>query len=256
MTDGAQVGAARAASLDSSGGWASGPHSAGPWPSTARSDLMRLAASPERWAPPLRSGEPGQQRAASRRAGVLVLFGLMEETDADPARADVDLLLTRRSSSLSHHPGQIAFPGGGLEAGESAAQAAVREAQEETGLDPGGVEVLGTLADVPLVVSDNLVTPVLAWWTAPSDLRVDGTEAVDAFRVPVPQLLDPERRGVVVLDRVGAGGTRRGFRTPAFAVGGHVVWGFTAYVIDALLDALGWTRPWDPERVIPLPGLA
>lgn len=184
---------------------------------------------------------------------MLLLFGLLEERDlADPTHADVDLLLTRRSDALRHHPGQVAFPGGGIDDGESPAQAAVREAVEEAGIDAAGVDVLGPLGAVPLVVSGNVVTPVLAWWSVPSPLRADGSETVAAFRVPVAQLTDPAHRGVVRLpERLGVPGALRS--TPAFAVAGHVVWGFTAFVLDALLDALGWAQAWDHDREIALP---
>lgn len=219
----------------------------------ARADLTALASRGGPWTTPLdRSPVTGPVR----RSAVLLLFGLLEESDvADPVHADVDLLLTRRSDTLRHHPGQVAFPGGGIDDGETAAAAAVREAQEETGLDPAGVTVLGPLPSVPVAVSGNVVTPVLAWWDAPSALRVDGVETVEAFRAGVADLLDPAHRGTVVLRRPVPG--RRGtvlHRSPAFAVAGHVVWGFTAFVLDALLDSLGWTVPWDREREIALPG--
>lgn len=214
-------------------------------PERARADLAALARHGSLEIP-LRRGD-----AAARRSAVLILFGLLEASDLlDPAGADVDVLLTRRSPRLRHHPGQIAFPGGGIDPGESAAVAAVREAAEETGLDPSGVEVIGALADVPLVVSGNVVTPVLAWWAAPSALTVDGTETVEAFRVPIAHLLDPARRGVVRFSRHRSGtSAARTLTTPAFDLGGDaVVWGFTAFVLDALLDALGWTLPWDRTR--------
>lgn len=213
----------------------------------ARADLAALAASPQSWRTALGRPEAG---ANARRSAVLILVGLLEESDADPALADVDLLLTRRSDDLRHHPGQVAFPGGGIDPGESPSKAAVREAVEEAGINPHGVDVIGQLADVPVVVSGNVVTPVLAWWAAPSALVVDGTETAEAFRVPIAHLVDPARRGMVHFARPGDG---RVFIGPAFEVAGHVVWGFTAYVLDALLDSLGWAQPWDHERAVELP---
>ncbi len=130
-------------------------------------------------------------------------------------RRDLDVLLLRRAATLGSHPGQIAFPGGRLEGDEDATTAALREAVEETGLDPSGVEVLGTLPDAPLMVSDHLVTPVLAWWTKPSQVAaVDPAETVDVFRVPVAELLDPEHRMTAVVARGG-----REFRAPGVPSG-------------------------------------
>jgi hypothetical protein len=67
------------------------------------------------------------------------------------------------------------------------------------------------------------------------------------FRAPVADLVDPSRRGVVASRRPPT------FRTPAFEVAEHVVWGFTAIVLDRLLDALGWAEPWDRRRVLDRP---
>lgn len=216
-------------------------------PDRARADLLALL---ERggWGTAL--GRPRPGGATTRRSAVLLLFGLLESRDhSHPASADVDLLLTRRADDLRHHPGQVAFPGGGIDPGESPGVAAVREAQEETGLDPEGVEVLGALPEVPVTVSGNLVTPVLGWWRRPSELTADGTETAEVFRVPVAELVDPAHRGVVV-------GHHRGqrFETPAFDPPGQpLVWGFTAYVLDAVLESLGWSVPWDGSRLLELP---
>lgn len=185
--------------------------------------------------------------ATARHAAVLVLFGRLDHVPAGtggPVPADLDVLLQRRAATLGHHPGQVSFPGGGLEPGETPEQAAVREAVEETGLDPAGVEVLGTLADLALPVSNHRVTPVPAWWARPSAVAaVDHAETVDVFRVPVADLLDPAHRAIVEHRRGDAT-----VRTPAFEVAGVLVWGFTALVLDGMFDALGWTRPWPRDR--------
>lgn len=215
----------------------------------ARADLVRVARDGVRW-PGLR----GPTVPPSRRSAVLVLFGVLDDVRAHAASgathvpADLDVLLQRRSADLAHHPGQVAFPGGGIDPDDDGpTAAALREAVEETGLDAAGVDVLGTLADVPVPVSDNLVTPVLAWWTRPSRVAaVDHAEAVDVFRAPVADLVDPARRGVVV-HPAGRGRTR----TPAFVLDeGVVVWGFTALVLSGVLDAAGWSVPWDRTRTV------
>ena len=132
--------------------------------------------------------------------------------------------------------------------------AALREAREETGLDPAGVEVLGTLDPIPLTYSQHLVTPVLGWWRHPSPVHVvDEAESSAVFRAPVGDLLDPANRGSTVIRRDG-----QEWRGPGFLVphpgGRHLVWGFTGMVLDGLFDRLGWTEQWDSERELPLVG--
>ncbi len=192
---------------------------------------------------------------AGRPAAVLVLFGVL---DALPAHhcggsvpADLDVLLVGRASTLTHHSGQIAFPGGRVDPEDSGpVAAALREAVEETGLRAGGVEVLGTLGELPVPVSNHLVTPVLAWWATPSPVDVvDLGESATVFRAPVADLLDPELRRTATLRRAGLV-----HRTPAFLVGTHVVWGFTAIVLNVLFGELGWTEPWDETRTIDVAG--
>ena len=188
-----------------------------------------------------------------RHSAVLILFGALDRTPAVGAPAgtappELDVLLTRRAHGMRHHPGQIAFPGGGVEDGDADRPAtALREASEETGLDPAGVEVLGSLPAIHIPVSNNLVTPVIGWWQRPSEIAADRTESVDVFRTPVAELLDPRARGTSVLRR---GATVH--RGAAFELGerfgGGIVWGFTGILLASLFDELGWAVPWDPER--------
>ncbi|WP_442860361.1 NUDIX hydrolase [Arthrobacter sp. zg-Y769] len=189
--------------------------------------------------------------ATARAAAVLILFGVLDTRPADfPADAvpgDVDVLLVERAATLNDHPGQVAFPGGSVDASDATVvAAALREAEEETGLDPAGVRVLGTLPPVGLPVSNFLVTPVLGWWDKPTPVDVvDYGESASVFRVPVADLLNPENRRTAVLP-----GRKGAPRTPAFLVNGVLVWGFTGMILANLFDELGWTQPWDESREI------
>ena len=225
-----------------------------PPPQTARAQLAALAARADRL---LVEGLP--KVVDPRPAAVLILFGVLDALPSDheaqprAVSRDLDVLLLSRAATLRAHPGQVAFPGGRVDPGDqSVVAAALREAEEETGLDPAGVEVLGTLGRVPLEFSRHLVTPVLAWWQHPSPVRVvDVAESADVFRAPVADLLDPARRGSTVIRRDG-----HEWRGPAFLVphdtGEHLVWGFTAMLLDGLFDRLGWTEPWDAAKELPL----
>jgi 8-oxo-dGTP pyrophosphatase MutT (NUDIX family) len=171
-----------------------------------------------------------------RRSAVLILFG-----------DGPDLLLIQRSEGLRRHAGQPAFPGGAIEAGdEGPIGAALREAAEETGLDPAGVEVLGTMPELYITRSGFRVVPVLAWWREPTAVRaVDIGEVAAVERVPVAALADPRCR---VTLRHPSGRTG-----PAFRIGSMLIWGFTALLVDRLLALAGWERPWDVAAVAELP---
>lgn len=174
-------------------------------------------------------------RAGERRAAVLMLFA---DTDGGP-----DVLLTERAATLRSHAGQVAFPGGRLDPGDTGpVHAALREAQEETGLDPAGVVPLAVLPELYIPPTGFVVTPVLAHWAAPVPVRaVDPAEVARVVRVPVPVLTDPANRFTVR--------GPRGHTGPAFRVSGLLVWGFTAGLLSALLHRSGWERPWDGGRV-------
>ena len=177
-----------------------------------------------------------------RTSAVLVLLG--EGADGP------DLLLIQRAADMRSHPGQPAFPGGAVDPGDAGPiSAALREAEEETGLDPSGVEVFATLPDLWLPPSGFVVTPVLGWWRTPSPVYAAAPAEVAAVhRVPVAELTDPGNRLVVTHPS--------GYVGPAFKVRGMLVWGFTAGLLDRLLAISGWEVPWDRDRTEPLPASA
>lgn len=179
---------------------------------------------------------PPQPQGDARGAAVLLLFW-EDET------GDVRVLLIQRSAELRAHAGQPAFPGGAIDPTDvDAAAAAIREAVEETGLDPAGVEVVAALPDVSVPVSGFTVTPVLAWWREPSPVApMDLNEVASVHLVRVADLVDPANR--LVVHHVS------GRRSPAFDVDGIRVWGFTAFLLDRMLALAGWELPWDSDRV-------
>ena len=177
-----------------------------------------------------------------RQGAVLILFG---EGPEGP-----DLLLTERAHGMRSHPGQVSFPGGSIDPGESATEAALREAEEETGLDPGGVEVFAELPELWLPPSNFAVTPVLGWWREPTGVSIVSPAEVHAIHhVPIEELLDPAHRVMVRHPRIG-------YVSPGYLIGRDkdvILWGFTGGIIARLFDFLGWTRPWDESRVQDLP---
>ncbi|HET9518983.1 MAG TPA: CoA pyrophosphatase [Actinoplanes sp.] len=182
----------------------------------------------------LRAPEQG-----GRDSAVLVLLG--EQRPGEP-----DLLLLQRAATMRTHAGQPAFPGGAADPEDRDASAtALREAQEEVGLDPASATVLAELPKLWIPVSSFVVTPVLAWWHAPHPVQACQPEEVaHVARLPVAELVDPDNRLRVR--------HRSGWVGPAFQVRGMLIWGFTAGVISVLLDMAGWARPWDPGRPLEL----
>jgi 8-oxo-dGTP pyrophosphatase MutT (NUDIX family) len=177
----------------------------------------------------------------ARRGAVLMLFG--EGPDGP------DLLLTERAHHMRSHPGQVSFPGGSIDPGETPREAALREALEETGVQPEGVEVFAELPELWLPPSNFAVTPVLAWWREPHDVEaVDPNEVHAVYRVPISELVDPAHRI----------GVRHpsGWVGPGFFIGDDkdvILWGFTAGIIARLFDFLGWTVEVPDPPLVDLP---
>ena len=177
--------------------------------------------------------------SGGRRSAVLVLFG-------DGVRGP-DLLYIQRSERLRRHPGQPAFPGGRIEeTDDGPVAAALREAVEETGLDPVGVNVLATLPEMFIARSEFRVVPVLGWWRTPSAVRpADIGEVAAVERIGVADLADSANRLMMRFP-----GGRSG---PAFSIGPMLIWGFTALLTDQLLALAGFERPWDADTIRALP---
>jgi 8-oxo-dGTP pyrophosphatase MutT (NUDIX family) len=191
-----------------------------------------------------------------RPAGVLVAILAREEGPT--------LLFTLRTETVPHHKGEVSFPGGGSAPGEAAAEAALREAEEEVGLERHRVELLGALDDVPSIAR-YVVTPLAAAVRQPPDLFVRAeAEVLEPFEIPLARLLHPSVRRASLWDPAGlpaeiprsllashipfeevdpASGHWRVWSFHAHP--GRVIWGLTARILADLLDR-AFGRP-DPS---------
>lgn len=209
---------------------AGGP--AGPAPAW----LRQLAGAAARMTVPDGLAPP---RVGARPSAVLILFGT--------GAAGPDVLLVQRGQNLRRHAGQPAFPGGAIDAADDGpVGAALREAAEEALVDPAGVEVVTVLPDLYIQRSGFRVSPVLAWWrnpvpVAPGDLA----EVTAVARVAVADLADPGNRMMLRYPNRGSG--------PAFRAGEMLIWGFTAFVLDRLIELGGWARPWNAHQLLDPP---
>ena len=190
---------------------------AGPLPGVAAH--MRLAPTPRPgWLP---GRGPGDARAA---AALLLLF---------PACGEVRVVLTVRSSSLPSHAGQVSLPGGAVEPGETIAQAALREAEEEIGVAPHTVRVLGELTPLHIPVSGYMLHPVVGVTDQRPELRLADAEVDQVLEPSLDTLLDPacirhrpRLRDTLFQD------------VPYFALGDLQVWGATAMVLSEFLQVI------------------
>jgi 8-oxo-dGTP pyrophosphatase MutT (NUDIX family) len=187
----------------------------------------------------LSRNDPVPDTASERQAAVLVLI-------ATDGADGPDVLLQQRAANLRDHAGEVAFPGGALESGDAGPPAtAIREASEETGVDPAGIEPLILLPRLHIPPSRFDVTGVLAHWRTPSPVSaIDPVETSRVMRVPFAALAAPENR--IMLS------TSFGWHGPAFVLERAVVWGYTGEILAALLHLGGWERPWVASTTVDL----
>jgi 8-oxo-dGTP pyrophosphatase MutT (NUDIX family) len=168
------------------------------------------------------SGVPVTQFPSWRQAAVLI--------SVFPGDEEPQLLLTRRAQHLRHHPGQVSFPGGALEdVDQDVFDAAIREAEEEVGLQLSREHVLGQLPNYR-TISGFEVTPVVAWLEqAPSCFVLDESEVAEAFIAPAARLLSPH-----VYNRRDVAHEGQSYTIFSTSWAGHTVWGATAAMLVAL----------------------
>ena len=196
----------------------------------AEGDLQAFAG--EGFGPVPSSGIPYDRAAGApgvtvKPVAAAVLVPLIEHADG------YTVLLTQRTSTLKKHAGQVAFPGGRMEPTDADAMAcALREAQEETGLDPAQVEILGRLPTY-LTITGFEVTPVVGAVTPPLALTPDPVEVESAFEVPLAFFLDAANHQRVARDY---NGMKRAYY--AMPYGDRYIWGATAGMLLNLYQAL------------------
>ena len=173
---------------------------------------------------------PGTERILDpapdcRHAGVLVLLY--------PNNGGLCLVLTLRTDLLDHHRGQISFPGGSTEPGETVVEAALRETHEELAVDPAGLEVLGQLTPLYIPPSRFCIYPSVAFAPERPGFVPEQGEVAEVIEVPLAHLLDPEtvREETWTIRDLPV-------RVPFYQIGPHKVWGATAMVLAELTRLL------------------
>ena len=183
-------------------------------------ETLRSALEPS----PTHVPAPGDRLAA--------VLALLVETP------EPSLIFTVRADALSRHPGEVSFPGGLVDDGESPADAARREAFEEIGLDPALPRLVGALPPVHTYVSAILVVPFVGLLQAPPDLYAAEAEIKEIVRVPLARLAADEQP--MELPRTD-GSVWHGWSYP---LGAHTVWGATGLMVHSFLEVLRTEAPW------------
>jgi 8-oxo-dGTP pyrophosphatase MutT (NUDIX family) len=167
-------------------------------------------------------------------APAAVLVPLLE------AEGELHVLFTLRTQTVKHHKGQVSFPGGARQAGDrDLLDTALRESEEEIGLDRREVEILGALDDM-ITISYFQVTPWVARIPWPLDLVGSEHETADIFTVPVARLLDPALCRLEAREHEG----RSYYPIYFFSGGRHVIWGITGHILAHLLElCFAWRHP-------------
>jgi len=174
---------------------------------------------------------PGRDLAVSRQdidlmrysSVLLLLF---------PSGEQVYTCLIKRNASMRYHPGQISFPGGRIETGESPEVTALREAQEEIGISPLDVQLLGRLSELYVSVSRYTIFPYVGWMNYKPDFNLNPDEAEKLLLLPV-------RKSHLTITHSLMKTSRGVMEVPGYSFGGEIIWGATAMILTEFLDLAG-----------------
>lgn len=187
-------------------------------PLPGRQAQQLLAPVPRRHVP-----EPG---VTPRRSAVLL--PLLADTD------EISIILIKRKNDLNHHAGEISFPGGAVECQDAdAIHTALREAHEEVGILPEGVEILGLLTPLYIAPSQNMVQPVVGWLKTPPALTPNPAEVAQILQAPLARFMRAETLRWQTWERDG-----QTYTVPCYMLGKECVWGATAMILSELLSLL------------------
>lgn len=198
-----------------------------PWPTGSDWSLDALIGNVPVDAAPMLPAFPGSRLSA-------VLLALAEGDDG------VEVLLTRRSMVMRNHRGEVSFPGGRVDEGETPIDAALREAHEEVGLDPAAPTVVGELAHLNTIVSRSYIVPIIATLDHRPELSAQTVEVDRVLWTPLRALTAP---GVYHVERWGAPPLDRPLHF--FELEDETVWGATAHMLVDLLSATTGVTPPD-----------
>jgi 8-oxo-dGTP pyrophosphatase MutT (NUDIX family) len=174
------------------------------------------------------AGRTRRTIAAPELRRAAVLLPLHEQGE------EIYVLFTRRTETVEKHKGQISFPGGAADPGDADVQStALRETQEEMGIPPTQVEVLGVLDDLPTTVSGFVVAPVVGIIPYPYPFRINSAEIAEVLTVPLRVFRDPSHLRVERREREG---TR--FDVYFYRYNNHEIWGVTAGIIKGFVDTV------------------
>ncbi len=204
----------------------------------ATKDLENLpgAAAQRRMAPSNRTliPEPGVN---PRQSAILML--LYPSGGEGAQKVEIEMLFTVRAPTLGHHSGEISFPGGGVECvDDTLRQTALREVEEELGIPPDVIRILGELTPLYIPPSRNLVHPFVGWMPALPPLDPDPIEVAEVLRVPLAHLLDPRNIGAYAWRYNGQMHT-----APCYQIDHRdPIWGATAMMLSELLTVIEKVR--------------
>lgn len=189
-------------------------------------DLLGVKAHQKMLPPGRRLKTHENERSQVKPSGVLLLLF--------PENGNIYLCMIKRPSTMTHHPGQISFPGGKVEKEDlSAEMAALREAHEEVGIDPAYVKIVGKLSELYVEVSRFLIYPFIAWTDKRPDFIVNKSEVDELILLPINDLVANETIMETDMETI----TGR-LRVKYYPFNSQIIWGATAMILSELIEIL------------------